>query len=82
MKLKLLIIMFINILVLFVSLFIAAGCIHDIKVMQVYNEKLQQSMASILEKQEKQASEMRQVKTESEIVMRIMADQIFLEEEE
>ena len=82
MKLKLLIIMFINILVLFVSLFIAAGCIHDIKVMQVYNEKLQQSMASILEKQEKQASEMRQVKTEIEIVMRIMADQIFLEEEE
>lgn len=82
MKLKLLIIMFINILILFVSLYIAAGCIHDIKVMQVYNEKLQQSMASILEKQEKQASEMRQVKTESEIVMRIMADQIFLEEEE
>ena len=74
--------MFINILILFVSLYIAAGCIHDIKVMQVYNEKLQQSMASILEKQEKQASEMRQVKTESEIVMRIMADQIFLEEEE
>ena len=82
MKLKLLIILFLNLFILFFSIFSAMGCIHDLKVMQVYNEKLQQSMASILEKQEQQASQMRQVKTESEIMYRLAMDKLFVEEEE
>ena len=82
MKLKLQLILFLNLFILFFSVFTAAGCIHDLKVMQVYNEKLQQSMASILEKQEQQASQMRQVKTESEIMYRLAMDKLFVEEEE
>ena len=82
MKLKLIIILFLNLIILFFSIFTAAGCIHDLKVMQEYNEKMQQSIAAMLEKQEKQASEMRQVKTESEIMYRLAMDKLFVEEEE
>ena len=82
MKLKLIIMLFINIAILFFSIFCAAGCIHDIRVMQHYNDQMQQSIAAMMEKQEQQASQMRQVKTESEIMYRLAMDKLFVEEEE
>ena len=82
MKLKLIIMLFINIAILFFSIFCAAGCIHDIRVMQHYNDQMQQSIAAMMEKQEQQASQMRQVKAESEIMYRLAMDKLFVEEEE
>ena len=82
MKLKLIILLFLNLIILFFSIFTAAGCIHDLKVMEQYNEKMQQSIAAMLEKQEQQASQMRQVKTESEIMYRLAMDKLFVEEED
>ena len=82
MKLKLLLFLLLNILILFVSFITAAGCMHDLKVMQVYNDRMQHSIEHVLEEQNKQASEMRQVKTNSDIVLRMVTEGMFLEEEE
>ena len=82
MKIKILMILFLNLFILFFSIFTAVGCIHDLKVMEQYNDKMQQSIAAMMEKQEQQASQMRQVKTESEIMMRLTMDKLFVEEEE
>lgn len=82
MKFRLLIIIIINLIILAISLIASFGCIHDMHVMQIYNERMQQSIAHLLEEQNKQESEMRQVKTESEIMMRLAMDKLFVEEEE
>ena len=82
MKLKLLIIILIDLIVLAMCLIASLGCIHDMRVMQIYNDRMQQSIAAMMEKQEQQASQMRQVKTESEIMYRLAMDHLFVEEEE
>ena len=82
MKLKLLIIILIDLIVLAMCLIASFGCIHDMHVMQVYNDQMQRSIEAVIKKQEQQASQMRQVKTESEIMYRLAMDKLFVEEEE
>lgn len=71
-----------NFILLFIALVMIAGCIHDNKVLRGYNEQLRQSMLELRQESERTEAQMRQVKTNSDIVMRIVTDGMFLEEEE
>jgi hypothetical protein len=50
--------------------------------MRHYNDVMREDMARIRQMQERQASEMRQVKTESEIMLRIATESIYTQEDE
>ena len=71
----------INFILLFFALVMIAGCIHDNKVLRGYNDQLRQSMLELRQETERTEAQMRQVKTNSDIVMRIVTDKVFLEEE-
>lgn len=72
----------INFILLFIALVMIAGCIHDNKVLRGYNEQLRQSMLDLRQETNETKSEVRQVKTNSDIVLRMVAEGMFLEEEE
>ena len=71
-----------NFILLFIALIMIAGCIHDNKVLRGYNEQLRQSMLDLRQETNETKSEVRQVKTNSDIVLRMVAEGMFLEEEE
>jgi hypothetical protein len=50
--------------------------------MRDYNDSMRQSMAEMKRQQEVQDSEIRQVKTDTEIMLRLVIDKIYLEEED
>lgn len=70
-----------NFILLFIALIMIAGCIHDNKVLRDYNEQLRQSMLDLRQETNETKSEVRQVKTNSDIVLRIVTEGMFLEEE-
>ena len=72
----------INFILLFFALVMIAGCIHDNKVLRGYNEQMRQSVLELRQETDETQAVMRQVKTNSDIVMRMVADGMFLEEEE
>ena len=72
----------INFILLFFALVMIAGCIHDNKVLRGYNEQLRQCMLDLRQETNETKSEVRQVKTNSDIVLRMVAEGMFLEEEE
>ena len=72
----------VNLILLFIALVMIAGCIHDNKVLRGYNEQVRQSVLELRQEAERTEAEMRQVKTNSDIVMRLALDGMFLEEEE
>lgn len=69
----------INFILLFFALVMIAGCIHDNKVLRGYNEQMRQSVLELRQETNETKSEVRQVKTNSDIVMRMVADGMFLE---
>ena len=71
----------INFILLFIALVMIAGCIHDNKVLRGYNEQLRQSMLELRQESERTEAQMRQVKTNSDIVLRMVTEGMFLEEE-
>ena len=71
-----------NFILLFILLVMIAGCIHDNKVLRGYNEQMRQSVLELRQEAAQTEAEMRQVKTNSDIVMRLALDGMFLEEEE
>lgn len=73
---------FINVIILAFCLIASLGCCHDNAVMRHYNDVMREDMARIRQTQERQASEMRQVKTESEIMLRIATESIYTQEGE
>ena len=81
MNVKYFIMTMLNFILLFIALIMIAGCIHDNKVLRGYNEQLRQSMLELRQESERTEAQMRQVKTNSDIVMRIVTDKVFLEEE-
>ena len=81
MNVKYFILTMINFILLFIALIMIAGCIHDNKVLRGYNEQLRQSMLELRQESERTEAEVRQVKTNSDIVMRLALDGMFLEEE-
>ena len=72
----------VNLILLFIALVMIAGCIHDNKVLRGCNEQVQKSVLELRQETERTEAEMRQVKTNSDIVLRIIAEGMFLEEEE
>ena len=70
-----------NFILLFIALIMIAGCIHDNKVLRGYNEQVRQSVLELRKETEEAQTEMRQVKTNSDIVLRMVAEGKFLEEE-
>ncbi len=81
MNVKYFIMTMLNFILLFFALVMIAGCIHDNKVLRGYNEQLRQSMLDLRQETNETKSEVRQVKTNSDIVMRIVTEGMFLEEE-
>lgn len=71
----------INFILLFIALIMIAGCIHDNKVLRGYNEQMRQSVLELRQETNETKSEVRQVKTNSDIVLRMVAEGMFLEEE-
>ena len=71
-----------NFILLFIALVMIAGCIHDNKVLRGYNEQVRQSVLELRKETDQTKSEVRQVKTNSDLVLRMVADEMFLEEEE
>ena len=71
----------VNLILLFIALVMIAGCIHDNKVLRGYNEQVRQSVLELRQEAERTEAEVRQVKTNSDIVMRLALDGMFLEEE-
>lgn len=70
-----------NFVLLFIALVMIAGCIHDNKVLRGYNEQMRQSVLEIRKETDETQAQVRQVKTNSDIVLRMIADGMFLEEE-
>ena len=81
MNVKYFILTMINFILSFLALVMIAGCIHDNKVLRGYNEQIRQSLLEIRKETEEAQVQMRQVKTNSDIMMRIVTDKMFLEEE-
>lgn len=75
-------ILLLGIMVLFLSIIAMAACCHDNMVMQKNNDRMRESIAEIIKQQERQASEIRQVKTDTEIMLRVVIDNVYLEEED
>ena len=70
----------INFILLFFALVMIAGCIHDNKVLRGYNEQMRQSVLELRQETNETKSEVRQVKTNSDIVLRMVAEGMFLDE--
>lgn len=70
-----------NILLMAFCIMAALGCCHDNKVMQKNNDRMQESIAGVLERQEQAASDMRQAKTDCEIMLRIVNESIYTQED-
>ena len=66
---------------LFITIIAMCACCHDNIVMRNYNDSMRQSIVEMKKQQEEQASEIRQVKTDTEIMLRLVVDNIYLEEE-
>ncbi len=74
------ILILINLLVLSVAVFVVAGLYHDMAVMQRYNDSLKQSLAEMQTQQEEISKDIRQVKTDSDLVLRIVVSGQYVEE--
>lgn len=81
MNAKIFIMTMINYILLFIALVMIVGCIHDNKVLRGYNEQIRQSVLELRKESDEAQAQMRQVKTNTDIVMRMVADGKFLEEE-
>lgn len=82
MNVKYFVMTMLNFILLFIALVMIAGCIHDNKVLRGYNEQIRQSVLELRQETNETKSEVRQVKTNSDIVLRMVAEGMFLEEEE
>lgn len=82
MNVKYFVLTMLNFILLFIALVMIAGCIHDNKVLRGYNEQVQRSVLELRQETDETQTQLRQVKTSSDIVMRIVTDKVFLEEEE
>ena len=70
-----------NILLLSAAGFIVAGLYHDINTLRHYNDSLRQSFVKVQQEQKEIQKDMRQVKTESDIVFRMVVSGDFIAEE-
>ena len=71
----------INLLLLSVVGFVVAGLYHDINILRYYNDNLRQSFAEVQQNQEEIEKDMRQVKTDSDLVRRMVVSGEYIAEE-
>ena len=71
----------INLLLLSVVGFVVAGLYHDINILRYYNDSLRQSFAEVQQNQEEIEKDMRQVKTDSDLVRRMVVSGEYIAEE-
>ena len=74
------ILILINLLVLSVAGFVVAGLYHDMAVLRRYNDSLKQSLYEMQAQQEAISKEIRQVKTDSDLIFRMVVDKKYMEE--
>ena len=74
------ILVFINLIVLSVAGFVVAGCYHDVMIMRQNNDSMRQSLAEMQTQQEEISKDIRQVKTDSNLVLRIVVSGQYVEE--
>lgn len=73
---------FVNLLLLSVAGFIVAGCYHDVMIMRQNNDSMRQSLAEMQLYQQEMQKDMRQVKTDSDLIFRMVVDGKYTEEKE
>ena len=81
MNVKYFVLTMLNFILLFIALVMIAGCIHDNKVLRGYNEQMRQRVLELRQETDETQAEVRKVKTNSDIMMRIVTEKVFLEEE-
>ena len=74
-------IMLLDVLLLFVVLFLAAGLLHDNAITRERVDSMGASIAEMQAAQEKQAAANRQVKADADILLRLVAGGEFVEVE-
>ena len=73
---------FVNLLLLSVAGFIVAGCYHDVMIMRQNNDSMRQSLAEMQLYQQEMQKDMRQVKTDSDLIFRMVVEGKYTEEKE
>ena len=73
---------FLNLLLLSVAGFLVAGCYHDLMIMQQNNDSMRQSLAEMQLYQQEMQKDMRQVKTDSDLIFRMVVEGKYTEEKE
>ena len=73
---------FLNLLLLSVAGFLVAGCYHDLMIMRKNNDSMRQSLAEMQLYQKEMQKDMRQVKTDSDLIFRMVVDGKYMEEKE
>ena len=73
---------FLNLLLLSVAGFLVAGCYHDLMIMRKNNDSMRQSLAEMQLYQQEMQKDMRQVKTDSDLIFRMVVDGKYTEEKE
>ena len=79
---KILIFIFLNLLLLSVAGFLVAGCYHDLMIMRKNNDSMRQSLAEMQLYQKEMQKDMRQVKTDSDLIFRMVVEGKYTEEKE
>ena len=73
---------FLNLLLLSVAGFLVAGCYHDLMIMRKNNDSMRQSLAEMQLYQQEMQKDMRQVKTDSDLIFRMVVEGKYTEENE
>ena len=73
---------FVNLLLLSVAGFIVAGCYHDVMIMRQNNDSMRQSLAEMQLYQKEMQKDMRQVKTDSDLIFRMVVEGKYTEKKE
>ena len=73
---------FLNLLLLSVAGFLVAGCHHDLMIMRQNNDSMRQSLAEMQLYQKEMQKDMRQVKTDSDLIFRMVVEGKYTEEKE
>ena len=69
-----------NVLIFAIALFVAGACFHDNAITRRRCEEMGASIAEMIKEQERQNANIRQIKTDSEIVLRLAAGGEFVED--
>ena len=73
---------FVDLLLLAIAGFVVAGSYHDVMIMRQNNDSMRQSLAEMQLYQKEMQKDMRQVKTDSDLIFRMVVEGKYTEEKE